>query len=427
MVSPDVLSWVSQYGYGLLALLVFLESVGLPVPGETSVLAAAFAAAQGVLSLPAVIVVAAVAGIAGDNLGYHLGYRFGRRWAERWGRWVLLTPTRLASMDAFFARYGSAAIVIARFVTGVRVVAAVAAGAAAMPRGRFVTFNILGAVTWAAAVGAIGFAMGRGYSAAMLSSGHVAVAPLVIAGSALFALWVARRLMVLLRARSGASWPEQAQDLLRRLGRHALAALVVSAGATLAFAKVTEDVVAHESTGFDHAVRSWVQGVRGPWLEAWAGGITLLGSGPVLIPLCVAGAVALWRFRGRRAAVAAMLAPAAAGGAIIAVKLLVHRARPAGAAGLGEAGYAFPSGHSTATAAVYLMLAYLLIRERLAPAWTAWVATVVVLLVGVSRVVLDVHWATDVLGGWSVGLAIAAAAGLVYERIRMAGNLPGAA
>jgi membrane protein DedA with SNARE-associated domain len=77
-----LLDLLEQYGYVGLAVGVFLESMGLPVPGETALIAAAFAAARGILSLPVVIGVAALAGILGDNMGYYLGRRLGREWLE---------------------------------------------------------------------------------------------------------------------------------------------------------------------------------------------------------------------------------------------------------------------------------------------------------------------------------------------------------
>lgn len=108
--------WVEWYGYAGLAIGVFAESVGIPVPGETALAASAFAAALGTLALPIIILVAAIAGILGDNLGYAIGRRLGRPWAEQHGRWVLLTPKRLARVDDFFQRRGPVAVALARFV-----------------------------------------------------------------------------------------------------------------------------------------------------------------------------------------------------------------------------------------------------------------------------------------------------------------------
>src|SRR5438105_1799650 len=94
--------WVNQYGLVALGLLIFLESAGLPLPGETILLLAA--AAQGVLPIGAVIVVAAGAAVVGDSLGYWIGQRYGLALLTRYGRWLRITPAHLDHAQAFFQR-----------------------------------------------------------------------------------------------------------------------------------------------------------------------------------------------------------------------------------------------------------------------------------------------------------------------------------
>jgi len=194
VISPAILAWIARYGYAAVALGVLLESAGVPVPGETVVLAASFASAHGSLSLGIVIVVAAVAGVVGDNIGFVVGRRFGRALLERGGRWVFLTPERLTLMDAFFTRFGPAAVAIARFVTGVRVVAALAAGVSHMRWRTFLCFNILGAVLWASAVSVAGYALGHGYKQIARWLGGAGVAIVLTALVVVAAAWLVRRL-----------------------------------------------------------------------------------------------------------------------------------------------------------------------------------------------------------------------------------------
>lgn len=426
MLATAAAQWISQYGYAALAALVFLESAGLPVPGETALLSAAFAAAHGALSLPVVVLCAAIAGILGDNLGYSLGRRFGRGWLERNGRWVFLSPARLERMDAFFVRFGPAAVTIARFVTGVRVIAAIAAGAAHMPWRRFLLFNAIGAVLWAGIVGGIGYALGRGYGQFSARVGHAGFVLLGAVGAVAVAAWAFRRALLARRGsaelalRVPAAWDAAGwtKATLERLGRHALAALTVSVGATLLFAKVAEDVAERESVQFDTFVRDQLLAPHSPVLDRLFEGVTWIGSGVVLVPVCGLAAAALWRYRGRRVTAAVLAAPVLASGAIIGMKHFFHRSRPAGALQHLELSFSFPSGHTMAATAVLLTTAYVLAREEMAPRWTLAVAAALAFGVGLSRLYLDVHWATDVLGGWSMGLALAAACVLLYERAR---------
>ena len=142
----------TQFGYPVLALLIFGESAGLPLPGETALLTAGGLAAAGHLALPAVIAVAAAAAILGDTLGYWLGRRGGRALLTRDGLGAGHRRHALARADRFYARHGAATVFFGRWIPGVRVVAAVTAGAARMPWPRFALANAFGAITWAASV-----------------------------------------------------------------------------------------------------------------------------------------------------------------------------------------------------------------------------------------------------------------------------------
>jgi len=150
-----LISIPSQLGYAALAGFVFAESAGVPVPGETALIAAGLLTRSGDLSLPIVIAVAAVAAMLGDNLGYVLGRRGGRAMLLRDGRLARHRRRALATGERFFDRYGAKTVFFGRWVTGVRIVAAVLAGATAMPWRTFAVFNALGALAWAATVAGV--------------------------------------------------------------------------------------------------------------------------------------------------------------------------------------------------------------------------------------------------------------------------------
>ncbi|PYN30014.1 MAG: hypothetical protein DME01_28695 [Candidatus Rokuibacteriota bacterium] len=122
------------YGLAALFLAIMLESAGLPVPGETALIAASVLAAQGLVSLPAVIVVAAAAAIIGDNAGYRIGRAAGRRLLTRWRPVARYTERMLPPAERFFAHHGGKAVFLARFMPGLRVIGALVAGIAGMAR-----------------------------------------------------------------------------------------------------------------------------------------------------------------------------------------------------------------------------------------------------------------------------------------------------
>lgn len=156
-------AYFARYGYFVVFFGVMLENAGVPVPGETILLAAGFFAAQGHFHLWMVIVVAAIGAMLGDNAGYAVGRRVGRAALERYGRYLLLTRRRLSKLDKFFARHGDKTILFARFVTGLRVFAALFAGAARMPWLTFVAYNMAGAILWAVAIALLGFFFGQSW------------------------------------------------------------------------------------------------------------------------------------------------------------------------------------------------------------------------------------------------------------------------
>ncbi|MFE1784366.1 DedA family protein [Streptomyces sp. NPDC059506] len=156
----ETLSLLDHYGYPALGGLVFAEDFGLPVPGETALIAAAVSAGAGRLNVVAVGVVAAVAAIAGDNVGYLIGRLGGPPFVHRWGRYVLLTPERFRRAEAFFDRHGGAVVAGARFVEGLRQTNGIVAGAVGMPWKRFLAFNALGAALWAGVWTVVGYTAG---------------------------------------------------------------------------------------------------------------------------------------------------------------------------------------------------------------------------------------------------------------------------
>jgi membrane protein DedA with SNARE-associated domain len=147
--------------YPIVGLLVALESMGLPLPGETALLAAAAYAALGGVSLPGVIAAAALGAIIGDSIGFWLGRRGGLPLLERYGRAIRLDHRRLGRAQAFLRRHGGKTVFLGRFTAFLRMFAAFLAGVARMPYFEFVAYNVSGGVCWALVMGLLGYALGH--------------------------------------------------------------------------------------------------------------------------------------------------------------------------------------------------------------------------------------------------------------------------
>ena len=150
-----------EYGYWTIAVVLLLENTGVPLPGETTLLLAAFLAfSQHRLTLWGIILVGVVACTIGDNLGYWIGHRGGRPLLERQRKLFRISQQHLERGERFFAKYGSFTIFFARFIFGMRIIAGPLAGVLKMPWKKFLLFNFLGAAVWVSTVASLGYFFG---------------------------------------------------------------------------------------------------------------------------------------------------------------------------------------------------------------------------------------------------------------------------
>ena len=178
----------TSHGLPLLFAVVMLESFGVPLPGETALIAFGVLASQGHYSIVVVIAVAAAAAIIGDNLGYLLiGRLGGRRLFERWGPLRRRAERILPPTEELMAKHGGKVVFFGRFVTVLRYTAAWVAGIAGMPWRKFLFWNAAGGICWATLVGLVSYYAGGAAADAIQRYGIYAA--VVIAG-ALLVFWL---------------------------------------------------------------------------------------------------------------------------------------------------------------------------------------------------------------------------------------------
>lgn len=147
-------SWINSYGYEAVFVLVGLESLGVPIPGETALITAAlYAATTHHLNIAIIIALAAAAAIIGDNLGFTLGRWGGYRILRRYGKYVRFDERRLKIGLYVFREHGGKVVFIGRFIAVLRTYAAFLAGTNRMRWTRFLVFNAAGGITWALVIG----------------------------------------------------------------------------------------------------------------------------------------------------------------------------------------------------------------------------------------------------------------------------------
>ena len=188
--------YLDHYGYWALFGAILLEDFGMPVPGETLLIAGALLASRGKMHIVPLLVTACIAAVTGDNMGYAIGRFGGRRLVFRYGRYVLITEERLRKAEGFFGRYGGAVVVMARFLAVLRQLNGIVAGTVKMSWYRFLLYNMLGAALWVTFWGMLFYELGE--SASSFGAGFNSLQFFLLGGlvAAILALtihWLHRR------------------------------------------------------------------------------------------------------------------------------------------------------------------------------------------------------------------------------------------
>jgi membrane protein DedA with SNARE-associated domain/membrane-associated phospholipid phosphatase len=417
--------------YPMMGLFAFLESaafVGLVIPGETAMLLGGVLAGSGQVSLAGMVAGGVIGAVLGDLAGYGTGRLAGPTLRSgRLGRWV--GEDRWDRAESLLEHRGGPAVFLGRWVGVLRAVVPAAAGAVNMPARRFMTWNAAGGVLWASTVIVLGYLVGSSWQRAQHWLGAGAVLVGVVTGTATIGVLVfghIRRNRTTPTPPSGRGRPAGAPA--PTLHRDVLIGSLVVAALVLVVGELSDNVVDGEGiTAIDGPVLSWVLGHRTPDLTTLMVVVTTVGGTAVVTSVALVTTAALaWRRRWSEALLVAGTT-LGAGLLIVVLKPLVGRSRPPRIDQLMlETNQSFPSGHALASAAVLGVLALVLIprRPRRVPRiLLVAIAAAAAAMIGLSRLYLGVHWASDVVGGWLIGamwLAVCLTAARVAAKRRPA-------
>jgi membrane protein DedA with SNARE-associated domain len=185
-IEADIPALLAAYGYWLILVIVMLESLGIPLPGEmTLITASIYAGVTRDLTLTGIVGAAVAGAIIGDNIGFWIGEKVGYRLLIRYGPRLRITPGKIKLGQYFFMRHGGKVVFFGRFVAVLRALAAFLAGANKMPWPRFFVFNVAGGVVWATLYGCAAYGLGTRVHAL---AGPVGFASLLLA--AVFMVWL---------------------------------------------------------------------------------------------------------------------------------------------------------------------------------------------------------------------------------------------
>lgn len=439
----------SPWGYVVVALMTLLEAsafVGLVVPGEAALLVGGFLVSQGKASMGVMIAAAAAGAIVGDSIGYEIGRHVGpslRR--SRIGRWV--GEERWQRSEAYLQRHGGRAVFLGRFIGVLRAMVPTIAGLSEMPYRTFLPWNAAGGIVWAPGFVLLGYVAGGSYHQVADWAGRASTVLLVLLVLVVAVVMATR---AVLRRESGvrrwvraqaerpriaalhARFERQLAYVGRRLQPHAASGLSLTAGlfgvALLgwAFGVVVQDVISRRDlSGVDGTVYRFFLEHRTSTLTSTSRALSHLGGTAVLAVMTLGVAGVVWaKTRRARAILLPLLALVGSPVLVHLVKMVVHRPTPPTDEMLaGAPHFAFPSTQATVSAACLLTAAF--VAWGVLPSWRSKVLAVasalsVSMLVGLVGLALGVHWLTDVLGGWALGLlwfAIVAVVGDVAATI----------
>lgn len=423
-------------GYWVAFLAALMETalgVGLLLPGSTLLLVLGTLSASGYLDFGDLLWFAVAGAVLGDNFNYWLGERYGNQWA-RSGVWFL-TPDHFEQARRFFDRHGARSVFLGRFIPSVKEIAPFIAGTAGMHYRTFLRWNLLGAIGWGLQWIGGGYLFGQSLTLAQtwMSRAGMMLLALVVVWALLWLLqrFVVRRGREVWRVavslgRSIAAaldrnlyvrrWVRRHPETVRFLAGRVdgsrfqglpLTVLTLAFAYVLAlFAGIVEDVVTSDPiVAVDHATAQLIAAFRTPAAIPPFIWITNLGAPPLVGALLVAACLLLWLVNRRYAAAGLLMSTLGASLFLTLGKQAFQRPRPAEAV-IFESSYSFPSGHASEAVAFYGFLGYLLIRSTVL--WNTRVQFFfatggLVLLIGLSRIVLGVHYLSDVWAGYLVG------------------------
>jgi membrane protein DedA with SNARE-associated domain/membrane-associated phospholipid phosphatase len=441
----DLAHALGKWTYALVGVLAFAETgafIGFIAPGEFTVILGGVIAGEGTINIFLLITLVWVCAFLGDTVSFFIGRRLGREFLLKHGERFKVTHERLEQVERFFHRHGGATILIGRFVGFVRPLAPFIAGSSRLPYRRFLPYSVLGTGLWGSTLCVLGYIFYRSFSKITSIAGRATLIFSILVGLIAAVVWISKRLRDPEQRRALERWADnhavvrplwhhvirpayrvlapQVRFVWRRLtpgglGIEFTSALAVSVVGLYVFAMYLMAVTSDPGpTAADDFFQNLASDTRTNALVQVAKVVSVFGSTPVTGGLVLAGALAL-AWRRRPVEMLALLTGALTIWiAVQATKAGVDRPRPEPQL-TKTTGSSYPSGHA-AYSTTYIALA--VIGWRVLPGlatktFVILIAALVTVAIGMSRIYLNVHWWSDVAGGWGLGCGIYAMAACV--------------
>lgn len=391
----DILTIQSEvFSIGVYFFILFIalfESIpmfGFFIPGQVVAITAGLLAKVGSLDILTVLIVLFVGAVAGDLIGYFLGEKYGENFIIKYGKYFFLKKDNFDSTRKLINEHTGKTIIIGRFNSVTRAFSPFVAGSVGIPFSKFIFYDILGGIAWAISFSMMGYIFGYNYKAITDYLGEFMLIAIIFGGIIVYSY-------------------KKINKKRRIFHRRHLYVLLINLIALYVFSKMIENFVSQEALiNLDKWVNNHISNLWSPWLDNTMFFITTLGGTLTLSALSIILLIFFiyrkkWRY-------SILLTISMLGGKIIevATKNIIGRDRPLD--NLVEvSGYSFPSGHATASAIFFLLLAYYFknhISNKINKYILIVISLFLILIIGFSRIYLHAHWFTDVLGGFALGI-----------------------
>jgi membrane protein DedA with SNARE-associated domain/membrane-associated phospholipid phosphatase len=385
--------WAIQGGYAFIFFISIIEAmplVGTVIPGHTAVVISGFLAQLEILNLWLVMIVASLGAIVGDLIGFYLGRKYGLQFIERFKRHFFFKQEYIEKTRAVIHAHVGKALFFGRFNPLTRPYVPFLVGVSHTPIRKFWFYNIIGGVTWAVSSVLVGYIFGYGYRAAAGIFGKAVVVAILFA---LIAMW-------------GYRFANSRFQIFRKYELFVLILCLISLGTLF---ETIQDAWASHSfmANFDVWVNVFMGVHTGNTLTQIGTIISTVGSMVVMASAGIAlGLGFLFRKKWRSATIS-LLSVFLTLFSVGYLKSFFLRVRPENSIHIILTDPSFPSGHAAMAAAFFVVFVYLF-----TPLFRSWIKREIFIVicvlftfaVGFSRLVLSVHWASDVIAGWSLGV-----------------------
>ena len=397
LISANLEFFVSRGGYILLFIFTLLEGlpiIGMFVPGHIAIILGGFFAKIGVMNLWVVLSVSIVGAILGDYAGFMIGRKFGMSFVSRLMPYIGITDLHIDKARKLLSKHTGKAMIIGRFSPVTRALMPFLVGSSPAPVKKFWLFNIIGGASWAISSVLLGYIFGAGYHAIAAFTGKYVFFAIVLG---VIIIWGYKFV----------------NSRFHIFARYELGTLTLNIISLWVLAETIQDAWSNQSfmANFDIWVNLFMNTHVSPFVANVASWISLLGGTYVTIGAGLILALILAFKKKWRLSAISMLSIGLTSFFLGTFKEFFMRLRPENALQF-LTDYSFPSGHAGLAAAFFIVFAYVCALNikswiKRESAMTGCILAIIV--IGVSRIVLNVHWSSDVIAGWALGTFLATA------------------